>query len=69
MSYFYKYVDPSLLSPSFTATDLRVDQDGLKNGRENRPLVRERESPPPPYYGDDTMATSDVDDPPDSAHL
>lgn len=63
MSYFYKYVDPSLLSPSFTATDLRTDQDSPKDGRENRALMKERESPPPPYYGDDTMATSDVDDP------
>ena len=61
MSYFYKYVDPNLLSPSFTS-DLRVDQDVPKDGRENRSLMRERESPPPPYYGDDMMATSDVDD-------
>ena len=58
MSYFYKYVDPNLLSPSFTA-DLRIHQNDPKDGKETRSLMGEKDSPPP-YYSSD-VADSDVD--------
>lgn len=58
MSYFYTYVDPSELSPSFSP-DLRIKEDGVKDGTETRGLVPEND--PPNYYSGEYTAESDVD--------
>lgn len=63
MSYFYKYVDPSTLSPSFTK-DLTVDEEGGGGGgmgesSETKSLVPEKE--PTPFYNSDHVIESDVD--------